>query len=87
MDIRTKNNLGQNFSGSAARNSMSDKTVEHIDSAIKSIVDEIYDKSHDILIKNKDLIDHCARELLQQETLTEQQLLDMTRNMYRVEAT
>lgn len=50
---------------------MSDKTAEHIDSAIKSIVDEIYDKSHDILIKNKGLIDHCARGLLQQETLTE----------------
>ncbi len=40
-----------------------------------------------LLKESADLIDHCARELLQQETLTEQQLLDMTRNMYRAEAT
>ncbi|MEE4166870.1 MAG: cell division protein FtsH, partial [Desulfocapsaceae bacterium] len=78
--------LGQNFVGPAGRSSMSDKTAEHIDSAIKSIVDDIYAKSYDILIRNKDLIDHCARQLLKQETLTEQQLLEMTKDMYRVEA-
>jgi cell division protease FtsH len=50
MRTAGQSHLGQNFSGSAARNSMSDKTAEHIDSAIKSIVDNIYDKSHDILI-------------------------------------
>ncbi len=81
-----QNHLGQNFTGLTSRNSMSDKTAEQIDSAIKSIVDDIYSRSYDILIKNKELIDQCAKELLKQETLTEHQLLEMTKNMHRAEA-
>ncbi len=78
--------LGQNFTGLTNRNSMSDKTAEQIDAAIKSIVDDIYRRSYDILLNNKELIDQCAKELLKQETLTEHQLLEMTKNMHRVEA-
>lgn len=79
----SQNHLGQNMSGRAGENSISDKTAEQIDSAIKSIVDNIYDQTLALLEKNRDLVEYCGRELLKQETLTENQLLEMTKNMYR----
>ena len=79
------NYLGQNFTGRAGGFSMSDKTAEQIDSAIKSIVDKIFSQTQNILKQNRELIDTCAKELLKKETLTEYQLLGLTKNMYRFE--
>ncbi|TKB24612.1 ATP-dependent zinc metalloprotease FtsH [Desulfopila sp. IMCC35006] len=79
------NYLSQNFSGRAGGSSMSDKTAEQIDSAIKSIVDKIFSQTHNILEQNRELIDICAKELLKKETLTEHQLLELTKNMHRFE--
>ena len=79
------NYLGQNFAGRAGGSSMSDKTAEQIDSAIKSIVDKIFSQTHNILKQNRELIDTCAKELLKKETLIEHQLLELTKNMYRFE--
>ena len=70
--------------GAQASHSMSDKTAEQIDSAIKSIVDTIYIQTIDLLEKNREVVDYCAKELLKKETLTEHQLLEMTKNMHRL---
>lgn len=53
----SQNHLGQNMSGRAGENSISDKTAEQIDSAIKSIVDNIYDQTLTLLEKNRDLVE------------------------------
>ena len=79
-----QNHLGQNMSGLSGEPSMSDKTAEQIDSAIKSIVDTIYIQTIDLLEKNREVVDYCAKELLKKETLTEHQLLEMTKNMHRL---
>ncbi len=78
-----QNHLGQNMAG-PGEPSMSDKTAEQIDSAIKSIVDTIYVQTRDLLEKNREVVDYCAKELLKKETLTEHQLLEMTKNMHRL---
>lgn len=79
-----QNHLGQNISGRSGELPMSDKTAEQIDSAIKSIVDAIYAQTSDLLEKNREVVDYCAKELLKKETLTEHQLLEMTKNMHRI---
>ena len=79
-----QNHLGQNMPGRSGEPPMSDKTAEQIDSAIKSIVDAIYIQTCDLLERNREVIDYCAKELLKKETLNEHQLLEMTKNMHRL---
>ena len=81
-----QNHLGQNMPVRSGELSMSDRTAEQIDSAIKSIVDTIYTQTIDLLEKNREVVDYCARELLKKETLDEHQLLEMTKNMHRLSA-
>lgn len=69
-----------------SRHLISNRTSEQIDKAIKAIVDNIYDKTMDIMVKNKELIQNCAAKLLQKETLEEAELLELTQGMYKVEA-
>ena len=65
------------------RHLMSNRTSEQIDEAIKSIVDSVFMKTMDILSKNKELIEKCARQLLTKETLDEKELLELTKDMYK----
>ncbi len=52
----------------------------------KSIVDTIYTQTIDLLEKNREVVNYCAKELLKKETLDEHLLLEMTKNMHRLSA-
>ena len=79
-----QSHLGQPDMGAANKYMVSNRTAEQIDNAVKKIVETIYQQTYDILDKNKELIELCAKELLQKETLDEAEILESTKEMYRV---
>lgn len=70
--------------GMSGKHPASDHTNEQIDNAVKKIVDTIFAQTYAVLEKNKELIDRCAKVLLDQETLDEAEILELTKGMYRV---
>lgn len=79
-----QNHLGQQYTGAEGGTKLSNRTMEQIDNAVKRIVDTIFQSTSDILERNKDIIDHCAKVLLEKETLNESEILELTADMYRV---
>jgi ATP-dependent Zn protease len=48
-------------------------------------VDFIFKNTMDILAKNRDVIEKFAKLILKKETLDEYELLELTKEMYRLE--
>jgi cell division protease FtsH len=59
----------------------SEDTAREIDLAVRRIIDEAFGETLAILRRNRDILERCARELLEVETLDEQQLKDLTRGL------
>jgi cell division protease FtsH len=59
----------------------SEDTAREIDLAVRRIIDDAFGETLAILRRNADILERCARELLQLETLEEQQLKDLTRGL------
>jgi cell division protease FtsH len=59
----------------------SEDTAREIDLAVRRIIDDAFGETLAILRRNGDILERCARELLQLETLEEQQLKDLTRGL------
>jgi cell division protease FtsH len=57
---------------------VSPSTQQHIDEAVRSIVMDAFNAALNILRQRRDLLEHCARELLARETLDEAALLALT---------
>lgn len=57
-----------------ARREISNETAEKIDAAVRSLVQAAFDQAKAILAEHRDTLEHGAQLLLQQETLTEQEL-------------
>lgn len=55
----------------------SDQVALEIDKEVKKIIDECYEKSKDILKKNKKLVDVLANTLIEKETLTKEEIEDI----------
>ena len=53
---------------------VSDIVAHEIDEAMREIINECYEKTKEILIKNKDLLDLIANTLLEEETITKEQI-------------
>ena len=53
---------------------ISDIVAHEIDEEMRSIINECYDKTKKILNKNKDLLDLLANTLLEEETITKEQI-------------
>ncbi|MEE4239949.1 MAG: hypothetical protein V2I36_00675, partial [Desulfopila sp.] len=70
--------------GSTNKYLVSDRTAEQIDDAVKKIVDTLFARTYEILLKNKEIIDKCVQILLDKETLNEKEILELTKDMYRV---
>lgn len=64
---------------------MSDHTAQKIDDSVRIIIDTIYSTTQELLAKNIAILKKCAATLLERETLTEQELAELTRGMYRLE--
>jgi cell division protease FtsH len=60
-------------SGYSSRN-YSDQTAREIDAAVRAIVDQAYRRAREVLALNQSVLEQGARQLLSQETLSEQEV-------------
>jgi cell division protease FtsH len=60
----------------------SEDTAREIDVAVRSIIDRLFDRTLEILRSNRDILERCARELLEKETLDETELKALTRGLH-----
>jgi cell division protease FtsH len=56
----------------------SEATAERIDAGIRAILDAAYDRALESLRSNRKVLDKCAAELLERETLDARELTEMT---------
>ena len=61
----------------------SQATLQQIDEAIRTIVMQAFDVATDILTRNRPVLERCAHELLQRETLDEAALRELTADLQR----
>jgi cell division protease FtsH len=59
----------------------SEDTAREIDLAVRRIIDYAFDRTLTILAANRELLERCARELLQVETFDEARLKELTRDL------
>jgi cell division protease FtsH len=60
---------------------ISPDTQQRIDEAVRGIVMGSFDRAVEILERNRDVLQRCARELLERETLDEAAIRELTRNL------
>jgi cell division protease FtsH len=73
--------LGQQYP-TMNRASMSDSTAQQIDAAVRNIVDTIFTTTYSLLEKNREVLERCAKALLEKETLDENELRELTADLY-----
>lgn len=61
----------------------SEETARRIDQAVRDLIDRQSKRALSVLQKNRSLLERCAAELLRQETLDEEQLRKLTRDMVK----
>ncbi len=66
--------LGRDY---ASGQTYSAETAFEIDREIRKIVDEAYENARKIILENRDLLDTIAHALLEYETLTKEQILEL----------
>jgi cell division protease FtsH len=59
----------------------SEATAEAIDAAVKKIVHSVFDRATAILAANRDVLERCVAALLEKETLNEDELRTLTRDL------
>ncbi len=64
----------------------SEDTAREIDLAVRTIVERIFERTVDILQANRGVLERCARDLLEKETLDEPALKALTRDLHRYDA-
>ncbi len=64
----------------------SEETAREIDQAVKAILDTGYESARDILERNRALLESSAVRLMQQETLSEADLMAMTQGLFARES-
>jgi cell division protease FtsH len=59
----------------------SEETAREIDSAVRTIVHEVFTRTFAILQDNREILERCARALLEKETLEESDLRALTKDL------
>jgi len=59
----------------------SEATAEAIDAAVRTIVHAVFDRATAILAANRDVLERCVAALLEKETLNEDELRALTRDL------
>jgi cell division protease FtsH len=62
----------------------SNQTAEQIDTSVRTIIDATFTKTIELLENNRDILEKCAQELLTKETLVEEELRELTKDLKRV---
>jgi len=62
---------------------MSEHTAETIDAAVRQLVEAAFQRASNVLAANRAVLERCARELLDRETLEEDRLRELTADLVR----
>jgi cell division protease FtsH len=60
---------------------VSDDTIEKIDRAVRELIQAAFDKAKSILVEHRNVLERGAQQLLTQETLTEQDLIVLRKEL------
>jgi len=63
------------------RQSFSEKTAEEIDASIRQIIDRDFKLAMSILERNRAVLEHTSKTLLERETLNEEELMELAANL------
>jgi cell division protease FtsH len=61
----------------------SEATAREIDTAVRNIIAEVFDRAYRVLEDNRAVLDLCAKVLLERETLGEAELVELARGLRR----
>jgi cell division protease FtsH len=59
----------------------SEETAREIDNAVRKIITDVFERAYKKLEQNRDVLERCAKSLLEKETLDEQALLELTKDL------
>ena len=62
---------------------ISDSTAQQIDTSVRTIIDDTFASTFRIMENNRDILERCAKILLDKETLLEKELLELTADLKR----
>jgi len=77
--------LGQQGPGGFNGCKISDSTARQIDASVRKIIDDTFTMIYAILESNREVLERCAKVLLEKETLLEKELVDLTVDLKRQE--
>jgi len=60
---------------------ISDSTAHQIDASVRKIIDDTFVRTYEILETNKEILDRCAKVLLDKETLLEEELAELSKGL------
>ena len=78
--------LGQPQPGSYLERRYSEATAQQIDLAVKAIVSAAFERTLGMLNQNRAVLEACVKALLAKETLSEEELADLTKRLKRPKA-
>ncbi len=61
----------------------SEETAREIDTAVRKIIADVFERAYGMLEKNRDVLERCAKSLLEKETLSEEDLKGLTKDLGR----
>ncbi|MES2720636.1 MAG: ATP-dependent zinc metalloprotease FtsH [Pseudomonadota bacterium] len=70
-------NEGESYGRPGSRGNISSQTAIDIDLEMRSIIDRCYDRSRQLLVDNRDILDSMAKALMQYETIDSDQIDDL----------
>ena len=59
----------------------SEETAREIDNAVRKIITDVFERAYKMLEQNRDVLERCAQSLLEKETLDEQALMELTKDL------
>lgn len=61
----------------------SEETAREIDTAVRKIIADVFERAYGMLEKNREVLERCAKSLLEKETLSEEDLKGLTKDLGR----
>jgi len=75
--------LGTSAQGSWLNRTYSEATAERMDTAVRELVETVFERTKAILADNRDVLERTAQALLERETLEEGDLGELTEDLHR----
>jgi cell division protease FtsH len=61
----------------------SEETAREIDNAVRKIISDVFERAYRMLDENREVLESCAKSLLEKETLSEEDLKNLTQELRR----